>query len=379
MFTSSSSRVRRPILAVPPWSRLDLPRRVKTALGLLAGAAVVLAIIQLMSRPSSSHRSHPFALPGNLTYDSHNPFTVEYTPQLQGQVSRPRLMEKLILRTRGSEQAVVDAMAAADAARLEKEAEQPEDFDWLRGRTIVLLGDSLDRYHAGTSTPCLDCIAPSRWLTADHARWLCFPRTVHLCQFLTPNSPLVPLAWPYDGTPDGVRTFVDIHPLTSPAYPAALRDLEHDLAAKHRDGKPFATDTYRPWVCRIEEFDAVLVWAFIGGLDDGTTTPGVQVYGKEQTEVVDGASIGREGTWGSRARELPFGDRAYWSVDSEHFAPPLRPEDRVRDLVLPFLANIGRDTVDMVELGIGAWDEMMFKASRPSFGCRTGRVESAEH
>lgn len=52
---------------------------------------------------------------------------------------------------------------------------------------------------------------------------------------------------------------------------------------------------------------------------------------------------------------------------SEHFNPPLCSEDRVKQLVLPFLSNIGRGgprKVDMVEVGLAAWDLMMFKVRR---------------
>lgn len=164
-------------------------------------------------------------------------------------------------------------------------------------------------------------------LSADHL--------LHLCQFLAPQSPLVPLAWPHAD----VNSFVTIHPLTSPAYPSALRDLEEELVAKHRGGNPFSTPTYRPWTvsrvcsrspgflssradelclsaqCEIKEFDAMIVWVFMNGLDDGETTPGVQEYGEEPTEVTDDELVGKQGTWGDRAKVLPFGDRAYWSVE----------------------------------------------------------------
>lgn len=252
---------------------LALPRRVKTALISIAAAAVVYTVVELLRSTSSpSHGPHPYSFPGNLTYDKLNPFTVQYSPQGGNPSRAPRLMERLMERTRGGEEAVQQALASARSVRPPDQTDdEQDDFDWLRGRTILLLGDSLDRYHA-----------------------------VHMCQFLTPSSPLVPLAWPYEGTPDGVRTFVDIHPLSSPAYPPALRDLEIELAAKYRDGHPFATDTYRPWVCHIKEFDAAIVWVFIGGLDDGETTPGVQEYGREQTEVVEGGLVGKEGTWGDR-------------------------------------------------------------------------------
>lgn len=280
----------------PPTSptSITLPRRVKTTLVALGSVFVVFLLFQLIpsvpSPPPLSTGSHPFSLPGNLTYDKNNPFTTYYRPQ--NGATPPRLMEKLVRRTRGAEKDVADAIDRARLDRLlvdgqhsDSEKDDNQDFEWLRGRTILLMGDSLDRYHL-----------------------------LHLCQFLSPNTSLVPLAWPYHGTPNGVRTFIDIHPIDSPAYPEPLRDLENKLAGEFRDGKPFATETYRPWVCTIKQFDAVIVWTFLNGLDDGKTTPGVQVYGEEETEVVEGELVGKEGTWGDQAKELPFGDRAYWSV-----------------------------------------------------------------
>lgn len=52
------------------------------------------------------------------------------------------------------------------------------------------------------------------------------------------------------------------------------------------------------------------------------------------------------------------------SCRSEHFNPPLSPEDRLKGVLLPLLETLGRgspDMVDMVEVGIGAWDLGMFR------------------
>lgn len=75
-------------------------------------------------------------------------------------------MEKLVLKFRGGEEVIREAAARAEARREgsqrpshrrgvpgddrdeEKgETAKEEDFEWLRGRTVVLLGDSIDRYH----------------------------------------------------------------------------------------------------------------------------------------------------------------------------------------------------------------------------------------
>ena len=72
-------------------------------------------------------------------------------------------MEKLVKRSRGEEPEVMDAIERARLRRAEvereyrraqgqdfveeEEGEGEEDFEWLRGRTILLIGDSLDRYH----------------------------------------------------------------------------------------------------------------------------------------------------------------------------------------------------------------------------------------
>ena len=56
-------------------------------------------------------------------------------------------MEKLMLSVRGREPLVQEAAAEARASHDTPEDDPDEDLEWLRGRTVLLLGDSLDRYH----------------------------------------------------------------------------------------------------------------------------------------------------------------------------------------------------------------------------------------
>jgi hypothetical protein len=67
----------------------------------------------------------------------------------------PRLMEKLMMRQRGGEEAV---RRAWDEARTQRgKGREPENFEWLRGKTILLMGDSLDRYHTRSFFPPVSC------------------------------------------------------------------------------------------------------------------------------------------------------------------------------------------------------------------------------
>lgn len=82
-------------------------------------------------------------------------------------------------------------------------------------------------------------------------------------------------------------------------------------------------------MCEIEKFDAVVVWIFLNGLDDGVGTPGVERYegmgggllekkrGREEEEEVGRllSLVGEEGTWGEEAKEMPFGDRAFFPIE----------------------------------------------------------------
>lgn len=125
-------------------------------------------------------------------------------------------------------------------------------------------------------------------------------------------------------------------------------------------------------MCKVDELDFVVFWGMVFGLDDGERTPGVE---------------GQEGgTWGAQAEELGMGDRAYWPFGcvalllhlrmfalttppcaplarrTEHFHPPLPAEARLAQLFAPLLRALGRPTVDLAQLGVGAWDLDMFRA-----------------
>jgi hypothetical protein len=127
----------------------------------------------------------PFALPRTLLYNSSNPFSTSFVPppphpdrsdDLGGaegyrkvwqekREMNPRLMEKLMMRQRGGEEAV---RRAWDEARTQRgKGREPvgeddaddgeENFEWLRGKTILLMGDSLDRYHTRSFFPPVSC------------------------------------------------------------------------------------------------------------------------------------------------------------------------------------------------------------------------------
>lgn len=48
---------------------------------------------------------------------------------------------------------------------------------------------------------------------------------------------------------------------------------------------------------------------------------------------------------------------------TEHFHPPLAAEDRLQQLFEPLLVSLGRKSVDLIQIGVGAWDLDMFRVS----------------
>ncbi|CDZ96281.1 hypothetical protein [Phaffia rhodozyma] len=283
--------------------------------------------------------AHPYTTPGHLGYNLSNPFLTTYTPASPKLKSRPRprLMEKLMVKLRGKEKMIMKSWKEAmddKSRKLEMAEEGDEDFEWLRGRTVLLMGDSIDRYHL-----------------------------LHLCQFLSPSSPLTPLPWPEGNPADYVTIY---SPTTTPdTYPSRLITLEEDYAEHYRQGRSYGSEHSRPWLCKIDQYDAVFLWGFWNGLDDGVTTPGVVEYGhqEEKGRKSKGELVGKEGTW-KKAKDMPFGDRAFWPIESEHFNPPLDSEARMNEIFLPILKAIGRggvNDIDLVEVGVGAWDLGMFR------------------
>lgn len=270
-----------------------------------------------------------------------------------------------MVKLRGGEREVEDAVGKAVEERRRRRAgerdgrrevdaeadveEEEDDLSWLRKRTVLLMGDSIDRYHLRSS---LFSHAHLARLSARLTR--CYSFTVHLCQFLKPNSPLMPLPWPHAVNSDFVSI---ISPSTTPnIYPPPLMTLEDNLSKSLRDGRPYGSEHSRPWVCKIDQggLDAWLVWIFWNGLDDGASTPGVVKFNSTSPSASEGGEAGRP-AFGTSAKKQPFGDRAFYPIESEHFHPPLGPEDRMLQIALPILKKLGRK-VDLVELGIGAWD-----------------------
>lgn len=173
--------------------------------------------------------------------------------------------------------------------------------------------------------------------------------TVHLCQFLSPAAPLIPLPWPHAKNEDFVTV---VSPSTTPnLYPQRLIKLEDELAQTTRGGRPFGSEHSRPWICKVDQggLDFWVVWTFWNGLDDGKDTPGIVAFNSTNPSD-EGRAV-----FGDRAKGQPYGDRAFYPIESEHFHPPLSPEDRMLQIALPILKQLGRK-VDFVELGIGAWD-----------------------
>jgi hypothetical protein len=141
---------------------------------------------------------------------------------------------------------------------------------------------------------------------------------VHLCQFLQPAAPLHPLAWP-DAQP---RDYVSVYTPTSDGspYPSRIAAAEVELAKLHRGGDPYGSEQSRVWSCAIDKrnggLNALVVWGFLNGMDDGVTTPGVVPYPPSEAEAKasGGKKLVGEPTY-PEAAPMPFGDRAFWPVE----------------------------------------------------------------
>lgn len=106
------------------------------------------------------------------------------------------------------------------------------------------------------SEPLFRCAATTQ--SGSHTP--CPPSSVHLCQFLAPESPLVPLDSHHSRPEDYISTY---EPHKTPeVYSAALLAREKELADKFRDGRPYGSVLSRPWACKIDPkgLNAWLIW-----------------------------------------------------------------------------------------------------------------------
>jgi hypothetical protein len=98
---------------------------------------------------------------------------------------------------------------------------------------------------------------------------------------------------------------ISSHPTSS--YPPEAAQAEEDIANKYRSGKAFGSKPSRPWTCRVEAYDFEITNLFLFGGDEGASTPGPEEWlGGNMT------TGGGEGTWGQRAKDEPFGAKAFY-------------------------------------------------------------------
>lgn len=125
-----------------------------------------------------------------------------------------------------------------------------------------------------------------------------------------------PLPWP-DAQP---RDYVSVYTPTSDGtpYPSRIADIEVELAKLHRGGEPYGSEQSRVWSCSIDNrwggLNALVVWGFLNGMDDGVTTPGVFPYPPSEDNGSVGKKLIGEPTY-AEASPMPFGDRAFWPVE----------------------------------------------------------------
>lgn len=287
---------------------------------------------------------HPFDPPGVLSFNESNAFDTRWEPSLVFPVPNyllrgedvnktvsihsrpkrhiPRLMSKLVMHLVGNdavvrtryEDSVARFKATSQAADVEgeedekneedEEEDEEEDLEWLRGRTILLLGDSIDRFHLSESlTSALALIF------LFLRRFVYQPFSAHLCGFTHVSDPQHHTPWPWAREEDnGISIIGSPSPPSADKspYPLELQQLEHDLSLKLREGKPWGSPLGRPHVCEIKQLDLVLLWSFSPGLDDGITTPGLVDF--------QNGTMSTEGVWGERALAQPFGPKAFWPI-----------------------------------------------------------------
>ncbi|KAG0149729.1 hypothetical protein CROQUDRAFT_59013 [Cronartium quercuum f. sp. fusiforme G11] len=183
-------------------------------------------------------------------------------------------------------------------------------FKWLENRTVVLIGDSIDRWHLFDFCTMLS-EAPGS--TEDSQIFL--PNPPAETFFIGADSPLSPPPWHFH--PDD--------PLEPPEdWPAHEHELFRKRAPIWEAGKINANTT-RPRVCRIPKYGFTAVNLF---------------------------------TWGLDPKE---GGRLY--ANSSGYYPPAEYTSRVENVLVPLLTNLAEHfdspnivQPDLIEMSSGFWD-----------------------
>ncbi|KZP01819.1 hypothetical protein CALVIDRAFT_594494 [Calocera viscosa TUFC12733] len=268
----------------PSFSTLRRLLLLSGVLTLLLLSSVLYIHSSSLTRITAAPCPNAFRLPGSVhvngSYAPDNYWVPEENASPDYPVHCPRDPPRLL-----------EALQAYESSASSSDDETPE-LEHLRGRTVLLFGDSIDRLHLS-----------------------------HFCSFLGLDSRAIDAS--------------------DALYPPELTELERQLAQDR--GRPFESLRGRPFVCHAPRSDLLLLWVFYSGSDDGQSTPSPPSLFYTPAPPFEPAPG-------------PWGPRAFWPQASEHFNPPLLAEDRFHQLALPLLQSLGRSHVDLVELGLGAWD-----------------------
>lgn len=187
---------------------------------------------------------------------------------------------------------------------------QNDRFNWLRNRTVVLIGDSIDRYHN------LDFCNVLSWETGstEEDPKISENRPTRT-YYIGADSPLSPPAW----------HFYPENPLRPPDdWPADERELFEYQTPIWDSGKINANTT-RPRVCEIPKYGFTVISLF---------------------------------TWGLDPKE---GGRLYANISG--YFPPAEYTSRIENILNPVLTNLAKHLKnplitkpDLVEMSSGFWD-----------------------
>ncbi|PLW10305.1 hypothetical protein PCANC_22339 [Puccinia coronata f. sp. avenae] len=252
-------------------------------------------------------RCDPFRMPGYLEYNAHRPLDNGWVP-FNTHCPRASLLTPLV---RSLERLI--------ARKGSPPPSSPLDFElpWLVNRTVVLIGDSIERFHArdfcdllsATTDPPWHGISengftpsPSNASTPSHSFFVSrdYPELKPPRYLYDPRDPdAVPPDWPHDLT----RTYQD-----------------HHLEWADRDNIRTS-----PWVCEVPSYGFRVVTVFAFGLE-------------------------------------PYRAGAHYS-DQDWFITPSTMVDKVQHTLVPLLQNLARErgaphvtSPDLIEVSAGLWD-----------------------